>query len=180
MAELNKARELDPVSILVGGDIGETLRMARRYEAAIEEFRRTLELDPNFADALPDLGLAYAYIGMYDKAVSATNKGIVLSGNSAQAIAFLGRIHAVSGKKAEAHKVIAELREVSKRRYVSPLDIAMIYATLGERDQAFAWLEKAYEEHICWLIELGIEPAWDNLRSDTRFTNLLRRVGLPH
>jgi DNA-binding winged helix-turn-helix (wHTH) protein/TolB-like protein/Flp pilus assembly protein TadD len=176
---LSKARELDPVSLLVGGDIGETLRLARRYEAAIEEFRRTLELDPNFADALPDLGITYAEIGRYEEAVSVTKKGIALSGNSTQAIAILGRIHALSGNNAEAHKVIAELQEISRRRYVGAIDIAMIYAVLGEKDQAFSWLEKAFEEHSCWLIELGIEPVWDKLRPDPRFAVLLHHVGLP-
>jgi hypothetical protein len=88
-------------------------------------------------------------------------------------------VYGLWGKKVEAEKIIAELQSLSKQRYVSPLYIAMIYSTLGEKDQAFVWLEKAYEDHAPWLIELGIEPCWDKLRADPRFANLLQRVGLP-
>jgi tetratricopeptide (TPR) repeat protein len=179
LIEIRKAQELDPVSLLISGDSGETLRLARRYDQAIEEYNKTLAMDPNFADARFGLGIAYAQNGMYEKAVAEINKAIILSGNSTHVIAALGRAHALSGKRAEAQKVIAELLEIARQRYVSPLDIAIIYATLGDSDKAFSWLEKAYEEHACWLIELGIEPCWDKLHSDPRFTQLLGRVGLP-
>jgi lipopolysaccharide biosynthesis regulator YciM len=116
---------------------------------------------------------------MYEKAVNELNKAVTLSGNSTRMLSGLGQVYGLSGKKAEAHKIIAELQEQAKQRYVSPLYIAMVYATLGENDRAFLWLEKAYQDHTPWLVELGIEPGWDKIRSDPRFDNLLGRVGLP-
>jgi DNA-binding winged helix-turn-helix (wHTH) protein/TolB-like protein/Flp pilus assembly protein TadD len=178
-AEIRKAQELNPVSILISGAYGVTLWNARRYDQAIEELNKTLELDPNFAATRYALGLAYAHNGMYEKAVAESNKAVTLSGGSAHAMAALGQVYALSGKKAEAQKVIAELQQESKQGYVSPLDVALIYATLGQSDEAFFWLEKAYEERSCWLIEIKLDPGWDKIRSDPRFDNLLGRVGLP-
>jgi DNA-binding winged helix-turn-helix (wHTH) protein/TolB-like protein/Tfp pilus assembly protein PilF len=179
LAELRNAQELDPVSVGVSGDYGDTLRQARRYDQAIDELHKTLEMDASYFFGHYSLGLAYAQKGLYEKANAEMNKAVSLSGSSTQMMSGLGQVYALSGKKSEAQKVIAELQVVSKQRYVSPLYIAMVYATLGENDQAFAWLEKAYDEHSCWLIELGIESCWDKIRSDPRFTDLLRRVGLP-
>ncbi|MCA1623803.1 MAG: protein kinase [Acidobacteria bacterium] len=176
LAELRKAQELDPLSLLFNGDIGETLRFAGRTAEAIEANKKSLEMDPNFADAHYTLALAYAEYGMQREAVAAINRAIELSDNSTHIKAALGQIYAMAGKKSEAYKVIDEL--LSQERYVSPLDIAMIYARLGENDKAFIWLEKAYDERAGWLIELKTEPAWEKIRSDARFQDLLRRVGL--
>ncbi|MEO6334103.1 MAG: hypothetical protein ABIO91_03895, partial [Pyrinomonadaceae bacterium] len=91
--------------------------------------------------------------------------------------AALGMVYAAAGRKAEAYKVIDELH--SELRYVSPLDKAMLYASLNEIDKAFLWLEKAYEERSGWMIELKVDPAWEKIRSDARFKDLQRRIGLP-
>jgi DNA-binding winged helix-turn-helix (wHTH) protein/TolB-like protein/tetratricopeptide (TPR) repeat protein len=179
LAEMRKAQELNPVSIIISGEYGATLFLARRYDQAIEELNKTLELDPNFAATCYALGLAYAHNGMYEKAVAESSKAVTLSGGSVHSKAALGQVYALSGKKAEAQKVIAELQQESKQGYVSPLDVALIYATLGQSDEAFFWLEKAYEERSCWLIELKSDPGWDKIRSDPRFDSLLGRVGLP-
>jgi len=176
LAELRKAQELDPLSLLINGDIGETLRFAGRTVEAIEANKKVLEMDPNFFDPYFNLGLTYAQHGMHEEAVAAINQALILSQNSTHVKAALGQAYAMAGKKAEAYKVIDEL--LSQGRYVSPLDIAMIYARLGENDKAFVWLEKAYEEHTGWLIELKVEPAWEKIRSDARYQDLLRRVGL--
>jgi tetratricopeptide (TPR) repeat protein len=116
---------------------------------------------------------------LYDQAIDELKQAVLLSGRATRILSGLGQVYALSGQKAEARKIIAELQEQSKQRYVSPLYIAMVYATLGEKDLAFEWLEKAYEDHAPWLIELGIEPCWDKLRADPRFADLLQRVGLP-
>jgi serine/threonine-protein kinase len=177
LAELRKAQELDPLSILINGDMGETLRFAGRTAEAIEANKKALEMDPNFADAHYTLALAYAQHGMHKEAVAAINRAIELSNGNTHIKAALGLIYAMAGKKAEAYKVIDEL--LSQQRHVLPLDIAMIYAYLGENDKAFIWLEKAYDERAGWLIELKVEPAWGKIRSDSRFQDLMRRIGLP-
>ena len=178
LAEIRKAQALDPASLLMRGDSVETLRLARRYDQAIEENNRSLEMDPNFADSHFSLGLTYSLKGMHEKAVAELKQAITLSGNNTQIIARLGQAYALAGKRSEAKKIMDRLRAESRTRYSSPLDIAMIYAALSESDEAFTWLTKAYDENSPWLIELKVEPAWDNIRSDPRFGNLLVRMGL--
>ena len=179
LAEMRKAQELDPISLLISDDLGVTLRLARRYDQAIEAFEKTLELDPNFADSRCEFGLAYGFKGMHERAIAEITKAVTLSGNNAQIIARLGEMYALAGNKVEAHRIIDRLQAESNKRYSPPLHIAMIYATLGEDDKAFTWLEKAYDEHSTWLINLNVEASWDKIRSDPRFYNLLGRVGLP-
>jgi tetratricopeptide (TPR) repeat protein len=115
---------------------------------------------------------------MYEEAIAAFQKAIPLSGGSPDEPAELARAYARSGRQAEARKIIADLQEQSKRRYVAPTVIASIYAALGEKDQAFVWLDKAYDEHDFILVLLKVEPMFDDLRSDPRFTAQLQRVGL--
>jgi len=179
LAEIRKAQALDPLSLLINGDSGETLRLARRYDEAIEDKKKSLEMDPNFAGFHYGLGSVYSLKGMHEKAVAEMRKAITLSGNNTQIVARLGQVYALAGRRSEAQGILDRLRAESGERYTSPLDIAMIYASLGKKDEAFAWLAKAYDENSTWLIELKVEPAWDNLRSDPRFGNLLVRMGLP-
>ncbi|MFY9571190.1 MAG: tetratricopeptide repeat protein, partial [Blastocatellia bacterium] len=178
LVEIRKAQALDPLSLLITGDSAETLRLARRYDQAIEENNKSLAMDPNFADAHFGRGLAYSLKGMHEQAVAEIEKAIILSGNNTQIIARLGQVYAIAGNRSEARKIIERLRVESRARYTSPLEIAMIYAALRESDNAFAWLTKAYDENATWLIELKVEPAWDNIRSDPRFSDLLRRMNL--
>jgi len=116
---------------------------------------------------------------MFAEAIAEIQKAIDLSGGSPLSLAALGHTYAVWGKRAEAERVLNELKESSKQGYISAYSIAAIHAGLGEKDQAFIWLEKAYEERSGWLIWLRAEPISDPLRSDPRFQDLLRRVGLP-
>ncbi|HEU4389869.1 MAG TPA: tetratricopeptide repeat protein, partial [Blastocatellia bacterium] len=166
LAELRTAQELDPVSLGISGDYGDTLRQAGRYDQAIQQLNKTLEMDANNFFAHYSLGLACSQKGMHEQAIAEMKKAVSLSGGSARMLSGLGQAYALSGKKAEARKAIADLQALSKQRYVSPLYIAMVYATLGEKDQAFAWLEKAYDERSSWLIELAIESCWDKIRTD--------------
>jgi Flp pilus assembly protein TadD len=117
---------------------------------------------------------------MHDKAVASVSKAMALAGSSSHITMQLGQVYALAGEKAEAQKVIDRVQAESKGRYFSPLNIAMIYSISGEKDKAFLWLEKAYDDHTPWLMELGVEPAWDRIRSDPRFRDLQRRIGLPH
>ena len=136
-------------------------------------------MDPNLGFAHWLLGCAYLWKGMPEPAILAFQKSIPLSGDSPDELASLGLAYALSGKSAEARKILEELRQRSKRKYLSPTVIAGLHAALGERDQAFASLDKAYDERDFLLILLRVEPMFDQLRPDPRFTDLLRRVGFP-
>src|SRR5262249_44657510 len=151
---------------------------ARNYDRAIELYRKTIELDRNFIQAHIWLGEAYVQKALYPEAVAELQDAVALSGENHSVLAALGHAYAVSGKRAEALQTLNRLRELSKQTYVSPFGVASIYAGLGQKDQTFEWLEKAYAERHSYLIFLKVEPIWDSLRSDPRFTDLLRRMRL--
>jgi serine/threonine protein kinase len=178
-AELERAHELDPLSLIINVARGWIYYLGRRYDDAIKQFFRTLELDPNFVHARFCLGLAYVQKAMFAEAIDEFQKVIAMLGRDPGALAALGYAYGVSGKKAEARKLLAELREQSKRRYVAPYRLALICIGLDEKDQAFVWLQKGFEEHDLGLACLKVEAMADTLRSDPRHDELLRRVGFP-
>ncbi|HYE66088.1 MAG TPA: protein kinase, partial [Pyrinomonadaceae bacterium] len=178
LAEMKWAQELDPLSLIINTNMGTILYFARRYDEAITQLQKTLELDASFIVAHQWLGRAYEQKGMYVEAIAEHRTVLNILGNEPESLASLGHASAVSGRSGEARKVVDKLRKLSKRRYVSPYWIAIIYTGLGEREQAFEWLEKAYEERFDWLIFLKVEPMFDSLRSEARFADLMRRVGL--
>ncbi len=179
IAEMRRAQELDPVSLVKITGLGQVLLIARRYDESIEQCQRALEMDPNLGFAHWLLGLAYMYRGTHEPAILAFQKSILLSGDSPDELASLGLAYARSGNSAEARKILEELNQRSKRKYLSPAVIAGLHAALGEKDQAFASLDKAYDERDFILILLRVDAMFDPLRSDPRFTDLLRRVGFP-
>jgi len=152
---------------------------ARQYDHAIEQLQKTLEMDPSFIQAHIALGRTYAAKTMYNEAIEEMQKAIDISGGGDPWIlAELGSIYALSGKRDEAKKVLDELHELSKQRYISPNLIALIYGGLGQKDQAFEWLEKAFSERDSQLGYLKVEPQFDSLRSDPRFKALLKKMKL--
>jgi tetratricopeptide (TPR) repeat protein len=152
---------------------------ARQYDQALDQIEKAIEMDKNFAQAYPWLGLIQEQKGRYPEAIAAFQKAINLfPGGSSIAQAELAHTYAVSGNREAAQKIIAELQELAKSKYVSSFQIAAIYVGLGEKDQAFAWLEKAYEERSDGLVNLNADQRFDSLRSDPRFTDLARRIGL--
>ena len=179
VAEIRRAQELDPVSLVKLTGVAQVQVMARRYDDAIEQCRRALEMEPNLGFAHWLLGLAYMYKGMYEPAILALQKSIPLSGDSPDEAASLAHAYALSGKRGEALKILKELKQRSKRKYISLGTLADLYGVLGGRDEAFALLDKAYEERDNMMVLLKVEPLLDPLRSDPRFTDLLRRVGFP-
>ena len=181
LAERRRALELDPLSLSINFELGIAYYYARDYDRAIQQFQKTLELDPNFPLVHWALPAAYEQKGMYDEAIAGFKKGIALRGGTEWSFSMsgLGHAYGVAGKKAEARAVLDELEQRSRQEYVPADSIALVYAGLGEKDQAFAWLEKAYNEHAFKMAWLKVEPGWDSLRSDPRFADLLRRVGLP-
>ena len=178
-AEMDQAQELDPLAPMTNSDVGVDFYYARQYDEAIAQNEKTINLEPHFFIAYLWLGQAYEQKKMYAKAIETFQKGIDLAERHPQLIASLGRAYALSRDRDKAQKYLDELREMSKRRYVSPYLFAVVYDGLGDKEQAFAWLDKAYQDRSFFLIWLKVEPRFDPLRSDPRFTDLLRRVGLP-
>jgi len=176
--EINLAQELDPHSLIINANMGYVLYNARRYYQAIEYYMNALEMDPNFWVLHQYLGRAYVQKGKYEEAIAEFQEAITLSGRLQENMGDLGYCYAVSGRKAEAMKVVSELKEQSKQKYVSPYHIALIYVGLGQKNQAFEWLNKAIEEPDLFLVHLKVDPRFDSLRSDPRFTTLLKKMGL--
>ena len=116
---------------------------------------------------------------MYQEAIAAFRNGLSLSGSEPSVLGNLGHAYGVSGNRAEAQKTLAELSEQSKTRYVAAYDIAVVYLGLSDRDKTLDWMEKAHEDHSNWLVWLPIDPRLDEIRSEPRFQNLVRRIGLP-
>ena len=180
IAELKRALDLDPLSLPIGSNIGLLLYLTRRYDEALEHFRRNIEMDRNFVYTHWEMALVYEQCGRYDEAIGAFKKAIELSGMSVLPRALLARTYALCGRKGEASALLEELTELSTQTYVSPYRIAAIHSALGNKDRAFEWLEHAYEGRDGWLIWLAVDPVVDDLRSDKRFDEVLKKIGLPN
>ena len=178
-SEIKRAQELEPLSTGISADLVSAYYYMRRYDAAIEQYRQTSELDRDFLQPLFLLGQVYERKGMYDQAIAECQKALRIHENDPAILSVLGYVYAVSGRKSEAQKLLNELIESWKQRYFSPIDIALVYTGLGDKDQAFAWLDKAYEARDGQLIWVNVEPELDSLRSDPRFTDLVQRIGIP-
>ena len=178
LAEMKRALELEPVSLMINRDVAQVLYYSRRYDEAIEQCRRTLELDPSFATVYGWLGNAYAQKGQYVEALAAHLEGHAVSGGGPETVAELRAAAEAEGWQGYWRKRLEMEQEVSKQRYVSPYQIASYYVRLGEKQEALRWLEKTYEERHYQIMALNVNPLWDGLRSEPRFTNLLRRAGL--
>jgi TolB-like protein/DNA-binding winged helix-turn-helix (wHTH) protein/Tfp pilus assembly protein PilF len=178
IAEMRKAQDLDPLSLIINADLAELLVLAHSYDESIRQSRKTIEMDPNFALAHNQLAQAYLQKHMNDEAVAELQKAARLSGESPTVMANLARAYVASGKKNEATKILNDLTKKSNATYSHASEIAVIYAALGNSDQAMNWLEKGYEERFNPGVLL--RPGLDPLRSDPRFQDLARRVGLNH
>jgi serine/threonine-protein kinase len=179
LARMKKSLELDPLSLIINVAIGWAYYHARQYDEAVAQLLRTVELDPNYPMTFWILGLIYRETARYDLAISAGEKGVNLSGGSPLMRAALAQTFAAAGAPEKAIEIADELNELAKQRYVAPHFFAGIYVGLGEHDRAIEYLEKSCAEHCHWLIYLHIDPSMDDLRTDPRFQDLLRRVGLP-
>ncbi len=176
LRELHLAQEYDPLSPVVSGLIGAAIFSGRQYDRAIEQLDKALALEPNFWMVHRMLGASYTEEKRYGEARNEFTKAIQLGGG-AWATADLGYLDAISGRKAEALRMLQRLLERSKKEYVSPRLVVAICVGLGQKDRAFEWIEKAYQNREEMVVFLKIEPQWDSLRSDPRFQDLLRRIG---
>jgi TolB-like protein/DNA-binding winged helix-turn-helix (wHTH) protein/Tfp pilus assembly protein PilF len=177
IAEMKKAENLDPLSLIINADLAELLVLAHSYDESIQQSRKTIEMDPNFALAHNQLAQAYLQKHMNDEAIAELQKAAQLSGGSSTVLANLARAYAASGKRSEAIKLLDDLKKRSNPIYSHGSEIAVVYAALGDTDQAMNWLQKSYEERFNPGVLL--RPGFDPLRSDPRFEDLVHRIGLP-
>lgn len=178
IAELKRAVELDPLSAEVNSTLGLAFFFARRYEEAFKQLRSTLDLDPNYWYARLFLARVHQKKGEFPTAFAEIEKA-KLVGAPAEVLSALGYAYAVSEQKEKAQEIITELKKLqSKQAWFAPYNTAVVYAGLGEKDQAFEYLEKEYKEGAYYMTLIKVDPELDSLRSDPRFADLLRRMKL--
>ena len=178
LAEVKRALTLEPLSLAINTALASTFYYTGQYDQAMEQCRKTIGLDANFVQARIFLGRAYEQKGDYKEAIAEFQKALQISEGNTNELAALGHAYAISGNAAEARKILDDLKERSQQTYVQPMWIAGIHIGLGEKDQAFQWLQKAYDDRSGWLVYLKVDPMFNSLRSDAPFADLVRRVGL--
>ena len=178
IAEMRRAEELDPLSAIIGINLGDMFVLARRYDEAIAQYKRTLVRNPKFAYAYAALSRAYGLKGMYAEAIAEARRYMDLDNNSV-AQGLLGLWLAKSGKRDEAMKLLAELKQESTRKYVQNYDFALIYIGLGNKDEALNYLEKHVTSRAETANTYAVAPELDELRSEPRFKAMLKRMNLP-
>jgi TolB-like protein/Tfp pilus assembly protein PilF len=178
IASVKRAQELDPLSLIINTEVGWAYYLTRQYDKAIKQYRATIELEPGFSVAHFFLGEAYAQKGMRKEAIAELRKAVELSGGSPLMKGVLGHVYALSGERDKALAILHELEQLMTKRYVSPFIFALFYVGLGDKDQAFIWLERAYEHKSILLGWINVEPMLNSLHDDERFADLLRRMNL--
>jgi serine/threonine-protein kinase len=179
LAEIKRAQELDPLSLVINLCVAEVFIYMRRYDLSVEQLKKTIELDPNFPGAHDDFGMLYTHLGKYDEAISEMqifkqNVGA----DTIYAIGDIGYVYARAGKRDEAIQILNKLFDWSKQGYTLSVQIAGVYVGLGDKDKAFEWLGKGYDEENNVLGYVKVDREWDDLRSDPRYTALLKKMGL--
>ena len=177
IAEGKQAQDLDPISLVINMDLGDTFIYARQYDKAIEQLQKTVEMDRNWYSVRLGLGLAYESKGSFTEAIAEYQKATQLDGDP-YALAYLGHAYGASGDNENASKVLEQLKEIAKQRAVSPFSFALVCVGLGQSEQAVEWLEKSFQERA--FADVGyikVDPRFDSLRSNPRFVELLRRMG---
>jgi TolB-like protein/Tfp pilus assembly protein PilF/DNA-binding winged helix-turn-helix (wHTH) protein len=177
--QMRQAMMLDPLSAGSASELGYIFYTARQYDQAIHAFHKALDLEPDYIEAHVGLGWVYDEKKMYGEAIAELEKAANLGNRHDLIVASLGQVLGDSGRRQEARRLLKELEERSAHRYISPCLIALVQIGLGENDRALASLEQGYAARDQWMLYLNVDPHLDDLRSDPRFKDLLRRVGLP-
>ncbi|HEY9430092.1 MAG TPA: protein kinase [Blastocatellia bacterium] len=178
IAEIMRAQELDPVSMTIGLDVARTFYFARQYDRAIEQSLRALEMDPSFYRIGDCIEMAYEQKGFYDKALEAQLKAMAARGSRPETISALKAAFAASGWKGYLRKQLELMKAEAGKKSLPTYSIARLYARLGDNNQALDWLQKAYDKHSDYLVLLKVDPMFDETRSDPRFAELMRKIGL--
>jgi TolB-like protein/DNA-binding winged helix-turn-helix (wHTH) protein/Flp pilus assembly protein TadD len=178
--EIDRALQLDPLSLIINTDVGFQMFYARKYDDAIRQLKKTLQMGPRFPLAHLWLGRAYQQKGMFDESMNEYGATEDALPGWIVTLAGIGNLQGLSGKDADARATLAKLRELSKKEYVTPYGIALVYAGLEDKPQAFQWLENAVNDRSHWLVWIRLDPRWERLRSDARFADLVRRIGFPN
>ena len=178
IAEIQRARERDPLSVRAHAAMAMSLYFARQHDRAIDCLKLAVELDPRFADAHCGLGLNYQQLGMWDQSFVEFHEALALSERSAEDLASLGFACGAAGRTGEARAILSELEALATRRYISAVYFAAIHAGLGNTDEACDGLERAFAERSSWLVFLRVDPWWDGLRATRRFKRLLKQMHL--
>ena len=178
IAALRRAQELDTLSLPINTDLAQSLFFARRFEESDEQLRKTFEMDQNFVRACVISGAVYEQLGRHEEAIAVLRRAVDLSEGNPLTLSGLGHALALSGQRDEARKILIDLKELARQRYVSAYNIAVIHTGLREKEAALDWLVKAYHNRDVWLVWLKVNPRFDTLRAEPRFTDLMRRVGL--
>jgi len=176
IAVSKRALELDPLSAQSAVAVAFSYYFARQYDRTVEQARRAVELDPTLIQGHRWLGLGYAEKGKFPEAIDEFKLTVKLSPGNLSYLTNLAYLYAWAGKETEARQTLAQVRELSKTQFMEAWPIGLTYVALGDKDEAFAWMDKAYEERSAWLLSLGVNPWVDPLRSDPRFDELVRRV----
>ncbi|MGH9354830.1 MAG: tetratricopeptide repeat protein, partial [Terriglobia bacterium] len=179
LEEMERALQLDPLSLIISTEISWISYLARDVGRAVDQALKTLEMEPEFYPACHILGLAYEQIGDNKKAVRALEKASRGSGGNPISLAALGHAYAAAGRKREAKKTLGDLRNYAKSRYVPPYGFAILHAGLGESSQALAWLQTAHEHRDVWLMWMQRDPRLDLLRREPLFQSLSLNMGFP-
>jgi TolB-like protein/Tfp pilus assembly protein PilF len=180
VAEARRALRLDPFSLAIGASAGLVLSLAGHHDEAIEQCLKTLEMDPTgFYQTHFVLGASYEVKGKFDEAVRSLETAVGLSIRNPHMLAALGHALAMSDRTQESLRIADELKQRASQRYVPPYNTAMVYAGLGEKDRAFEWLERAYQDRSIWMIFLKVHPMFNDLQADPRFRSLIERMGFP-
>jgi TolB-like protein/DNA-binding winged helix-turn-helix (wHTH) protein/Tfp pilus assembly protein PilF len=179
LAVAKSALDLDPASPAVSHNLAVQFYLARKFDQAIEQCQKTIEMDPNFAVAYQVLGQSYLARGMNREALPVLEKYSEVSRSGVDSVALLGYTHARLAERSQALQMLEQLKAASKEHFVPSFFFALVYAGLEDKDQAFSWLEKGCEERYTRFAYLKLEALWDPLRSDPRFSDLIRRVGIP-
>jgi serine/threonine protein kinase/tetratricopeptide (TPR) repeat protein len=178
IAEVRKAEDLDPFSMVVLTNVGWTLDLSNRVPEAVAAYQRALSLDPDYIQAHWRLGDAYVRLGRNAEAMREIETVAALSERSPSSLAWLARLYGQTGRQEEARALLDELLSLSVHRYVSPLSIGFVYFAVGDNDRGFEWMEKAYAERSNGMVYLAVDPYFERWRGDPRYRDLMRRVGL--
>ena len=177
--KISRARELDPLSVLIGNDVGYNLYYQGNYDAAISQLRSTLEISSNFYLARLWLGRSYQQKGMFAEAIEEFEKADEALPDWIVTVAAMGNAYGEWGKRSEAEQILRRLDRLSRRKFVTHYGVALVHSALGDNDRAFDWLNRGYDGRSHWLVWLGRDPRWKQIRPDPRFAELRKRVGLP-